>query len=41
MEEADISIRKATQADLPRLFELYQELQPDDPPIDECSATAV
>jgi len=41
VSEADVTIREATKQDLPQLFELYRELQPDDPPIDERVATAV
>jgi len=37
----DITIRKAAKADLPHIFLLYRELQPDDPPINESKATAV
>ena len=40
-KQADISIRKATESDLPQLLALYQELQPNDPPINEDSAFAV
>jgi GNAT superfamily N-acetyltransferase len=41
MEQVDILVRKAEKTDLPRIFELYRELQPDDPPIDENRATTV
>jgi GNAT superfamily N-acetyltransferase len=37
----DISIRKATKADLPQLLKLYRELQPDDQLIDESMASVV
>ena len=36
-----VKIRKAGKADLPQIFALYRELQPDDPPINEDLATAV
>ena len=37
----DISIRMATIGDLPRLLELYKELQPLDPPVSLAEASAV
>ena len=35
------TIRKAEKVDLPQIFALYRELQPDDPPINEDLATVV
>ena len=36
-----VTIRKAEKADLPQIFALYRELQPDDPPTNEDLAIAV
>ena len=44
MLKTDISklvIREANKADLPRILELYKELQPHDPPIDADMAASV
>ena len=41
MKKTDISIRKATDSDLPHILELYRELQPLDPPVDSISASTV
>jgi len=40
-KQSDVIIRKAVREDLPQIFALYQELQPDDPPTNEGMATAV
>ena len=37
----EITIREAVQADLPRILELYRELQPQDPPVDVGKANSV
>ena len=37
----DIIIRISEKEDLPQIFKLYKELQPDDPPINEECATVV
>lgn len=37
----NIHVRTAERADIPRILELYAELQPSDPPIDEKAAVAV
>jgi GNAT superfamily N-acetyltransferase len=40
-KQPDLKIRKAALADLPQMFTLYQELQPDDPPVNEKMAAEV
>lgn len=40
-KQSNISIRTATEADIPQLLELYSELQPLDPPIDYNAAISV
>jgi len=39
--QADVRIRTATKGDLPQIFDLYRELNPDDPPINEKDAIEV
>jgi len=41
MSHSEIIVRTATKDDIPQLLELYRELQPDDPPIDENAAATV
>ena len=36
-----VNVRIAVQADLPRILELYRELQPQDPPVDVGKANSV
>jgi len=38
---SEIKVRTATKDDIPQLLELYKELQPDDPPIDNGAAAIV
>ena len=40
-EKIDVIIRIAVKSDLPQIFELYQELNPDDPAIDEDMAISI
>jgi predicted GNAT family acetyltransferase len=41
MALTNVTIRKATKEDLPHILSLYSELHPNDPPINEDSATSV